>query len=285
MEGDGPGAPDQDEMNDEAINLQDIDQQDVEAQPLDNPPLYVKDPYADADSSLEPTSEGANSMDHVTREEKKAEVEEDGKALTEAEVRGWDHKHTADYLRQIGVDSKHCEVFEEQQITGDVLLDMDQESILSHYLDSGPRGKRLKSFSKIRHFQQILQAGGALRQNLAPTIVKAKEKSELQADDPLQSRVFKHPCTWRQGMVEKLQIDETIDIQPEELLDDLKLKRVDQHSAFQDSRIVSSHQQAEFRSRLSKGETGGVERATTLMCADWFDDFNAHRKSSKYRPR
>ena len=67
--------------------------------------------------------------------------EEDSGRLTEAEVKSWDHKQTASYLRNIGVDSRHCAIFEDQEISGDVLLDMDQSFIYMKEYDFGVMGK------------------------------------------------------------------------------------------------------------------------------------------------
>jgi hypothetical protein len=98
-------------------------------------------------------------------------------------------------------------------------------------------------------------------------------------------------------MAKKLRIKETSGVKPSELLPDLEPKWVDQHPTFLDAMkavhrsqddigdILSSHEQAKFLLRLSQNETGGVERATTAMCADWFDMFNRHRKLKRFRAR
>lgn len=74
--------------------------------------------------------------------------------LEEAEVRAWDQEQTAQHLKLIGVDSKHCNIFREQEITGDVLLDMDQSFIYMKEYDFGVMGRRLKTWHKIRDFQR-----------------------------------------------------------------------------------------------------------------------------------
>ena len=78
---------------------------------------------------------------------------------TEADVKLWDAKETAEYLRDLGVDSKHCDIFEEQEITGDVLLDMDQSFIHMKDFDFGLMGRRLKTWHKIREFQNQVRGG------------------------------------------------------------------------------------------------------------------------------
>ncbi|KAN0077785.1 hypothetical protein V8E54_006089 [Elaphomyces granulatus] len=73
-------------------------------------------------------------------------------------VRNWDHVATARQLRDLGVEAKHCDIFEQQEITGDVLLDMDQEFILMKDFDFGVMGKRLKTWHTIKAFQEKLKA-------------------------------------------------------------------------------------------------------------------------------
>jgi hypothetical protein len=80
--------------------------------------------------------------------------EEEGTHLSEAEVRRWSQIETAKQMRAIGVDSKHCDIFEEQEITGDVLLDMDQDFIFMKEFDFGVMGKRLKTWHKVKAFQE-----------------------------------------------------------------------------------------------------------------------------------
>lgn len=89
--------------------------------------------------------------------------EENGR-VTEAEVRKWDHKKAAEHLRSIGVDSKHCDIFEEQEIPGEVLLDMDQGFIYMKEYDFGVMGRRLKTWHKIRDFQNEVKRRKSSRQ-------------------------------------------------------------------------------------------------------------------------
>ncbi|EXJ85144.1 hypothetical protein A1O3_05819 [Capronia epimyces CBS 606.96] len=95
---------------------------------------------------------------------------EENSPLTEADVKQWDAKETAEFLRGLGVDSKHCDIFEEQEITGDVLLDMDQSFIHMKEYDFGLMGRRLKTWHKIRDFQNQIRFSkdsrkSSLRQN------------------------------------------------------------------------------------------------------------------------
>lgn len=95
---------------------------------------------------------------------------EDNPRLTEAEVKQWDARTTAEYLRSIGVDPKHCDIFEEEDITGDVLMEMDQSFIHMKEYDFGLMGRRLKTWHKIRDFQLQVRSAresgrSSLRQN------------------------------------------------------------------------------------------------------------------------
>ncbi|KAK5942657.1 polar growth protein [Knufia obscura] len=87
--------------------------------------------------------------------------EEDNTGLDEATVRSWDHYQTAHHLRDIGLDPKHCDIFREQEISGDVLLDMDQNFIYMKEFDFGVMGRRLKTWHKIKDFQRDVKSQGA----------------------------------------------------------------------------------------------------------------------------
>jgi hypothetical protein len=91
-------------------------------------------------------------------------VEESGYKLTESEVSRWTSSQTAEHLRRLGVDEKHCDIFEEQEITGDVLLEMDQHFIYMKEYEFGPMGRRLKTWHKIRDFQEEVRGSSASRQ-------------------------------------------------------------------------------------------------------------------------
>lgn len=84
--------------------------------------------------------------------------DEDNAGLDEATVRAWDHVQTSQHLRELGVDSKHCDIFNEQEITGDVLLDMDQNFVYMKEFDFGVMGRRLKTWHKIRDFQRDVKS-------------------------------------------------------------------------------------------------------------------------------
>jgi hypothetical protein len=84
-------------------------------------------------------------------------VDDGGDRLTEHEVNQWTPSQTAEHLQRLGVDQKHCDIFEEQEISGDVLLEMDQHFIYMKEYDFGPMGRRLKTWHKIRDFQEAVK--------------------------------------------------------------------------------------------------------------------------------
>lgn len=80
--------------------------------------------------------------------------EEESHLLTTAEVSSWSSARVAEYLEDAGVDKVHCEVFRDQEITGEVLLGMEQSAIFIKEFDLGSVGRRLKTWSKIKALQE-----------------------------------------------------------------------------------------------------------------------------------
>lgn len=83
--------------------------------------------------------------------------EEERVAHSEAEVLRWSPNQVAQYLKEIGVESRHCEVFKEQEISGEVLLGMDQASVFMKEFDLGLVGRRLRTWHKIKAFQEEIK--------------------------------------------------------------------------------------------------------------------------------
>lgn len=79
--------------------------------------------------------------------------EEEHHAHTEAEVMAWSPGRVAEYLEDHGVEKSHCNMFVEQEISGEVLLAMDQSSIFLKEFDLGSVGRRLKTWHKVRALQ------------------------------------------------------------------------------------------------------------------------------------
>lgn len=79
--------------------------------------------------------------------------EEEHNMHTEAEVTSWSAQRVAEYLDDIGVEKSHCDAFLEQEISGDVLLAMEQSSVFMKEFDLGPVGRRLRTWHKIKALQ------------------------------------------------------------------------------------------------------------------------------------
>lgn len=94
--------------------------------------------------------------------------EEEEMAHTEEEVSSWTPDQVAEYLFTVGVETKHCEVFRDQEITGDVLLGMDQTSVFLKEFELGSVGRRLKTWQKIKGLQDEVN-GTPSRRNTATT--------------------------------------------------------------------------------------------------------------------
>ena len=80
--------------------------------------------------------------------------EEERNLHTEREVSIWSPSQVAEYLEDIGVEPRHCQVFKEQEISGEILLAMDQSSIFMKEFDLGPVGPRLRTWYKIKALQE-----------------------------------------------------------------------------------------------------------------------------------
>lgn len=106
--------------------------------------------------------------------------EEEEMLNNEAMIRKWSPKQTADHLRGLGVDLKHCNIFEEQEITGDVLLDMDQGFIFMKDFDFGVMGKRLRTWHTIKSFQESVKHS---RDN-ATSKAASRDESSIQSSEP-----------------------------------------------------------------------------------------------------
>lgn len=80
--------------------------------------------------------------------------EEERNLHTEREVLNWSPRQVAEYLEDVGVERRHCEIFKDQEISGEILLSMDQSSIFMKEFDLGPVGPRLRTWYKIKALQE-----------------------------------------------------------------------------------------------------------------------------------
>ncbi|KAL7904210.1 hypothetical protein GGI35DRAFT_205472 [Trichoderma velutinum] len=78
-------------------------------------------------------------------------TETSGYTLAKAEA--WSPDDVAKHLFTKGVEKHHCEIFRDQEISGEVLLSMDQTSLLIKNLDLGSVGRRLRTWQKIKTLQ------------------------------------------------------------------------------------------------------------------------------------
>ncbi|KAI0134598.1 SAM domain-containing protein [Xylariales sp. AK1849] len=86
--------------------------------------------------------------------------EEDEDTHTRSQVEAWNADDVAEYLFTTGVEKKHCEVFRDQEISGEVLLGMDQSSLFLKAFDLGSVGRRLKTWQKIKSLQDEVNGIG-----------------------------------------------------------------------------------------------------------------------------
>ncbi|KAL2812869.1 hypothetical protein BJX63DRAFT_421574 [Aspergillus granulosus] len=118
-------------------------------------PRHSVKPAADQKTLNDSASEYSSHLDHRMSYINGQETdEEEGNQHSEEQVRKWGVEETVKHLRVLGLDEKHCEIFEEQEITGDVLLDMNQDFIMMKEFDFGVMGRRLKTWHKIKAFQE-----------------------------------------------------------------------------------------------------------------------------------
>lgn len=116
--------------------------------------LMVGDRRGTNDSSSEYSTHIDHRLSYITGHETD---EEERELHTQREVLSWSPKQVAECLKELGVEARHCEVFKEQEITGEVLLAMDQTSIFVKEFDLGLVGRRLRTWHKIKAFQDEIR--------------------------------------------------------------------------------------------------------------------------------
>ncbi|KAF2017714.1 hypothetical protein BU24DRAFT_156859 [Aaosphaeria arxii CBS 175.79] len=113
------------------------------------------------------------------------ETEDEEQTLhTEAEVMGWSPERVAEYLEDVGVEKKHCDIFREQEINGEVLLGMDQATIFLKEFELGPVGPRLRTWLKVKALQQEVKTVHEARKN----VTSFDGVSEESQPDPIRNR-------------------------------------------------------------------------------------------------
>ncbi|KAI0813328.1 hypothetical protein GGR55DRAFT_570576 [Xylaria sp. FL0064] len=109
------------------------------------------------DSGSEYSSQMQDRLSYIQGEE--TDEEEDA-PHSRTEVEAWTADDVAEYLFTMGVEKKHCEVFRDQEIAGEVLLGMDQSSLFLKAFDLGSVGRRLKTWQKIKALQDEVNGHG-----------------------------------------------------------------------------------------------------------------------------
>ncbi|KAF2222584.1 hypothetical protein BDZ85DRAFT_168745, partial [Elsinoe ampelina] len=110
--------------------------------------------------------------------------DEDTHLHTEKEVLTWTPNRVAEYLEDQGVESQHCEVFKEQEISGEVLLNMDQSSIFIKEFDLGSVGRRLKTWQKVKALQDEVRAAAA------PTVPRSISNYSAGGDESVDGALI-----------------------------------------------------------------------------------------------
>ncbi|KAI1336570.1 hypothetical protein F5Y15DRAFT_203415 [Xylariaceae sp. FL0016] len=109
------------------------------------------------DSGSEYSSQMQDRLSYIQGEETD---EEEEATHTRTEVEAWTADDVAEYLFTAGVEKKHCEVFRDQEIAGEVILGMDQSSLFLKAFDLGSVGRRLKTWQKIKALQDEVNGLG-----------------------------------------------------------------------------------------------------------------------------
>ena len=117
------------------------------------------------DSASEYSSHIDHRLSYITGNETD---EEEADALTEAEVMQWSPTQVAEYLQELGVEERHCGIFKEQEISGEVLLNIDKSSIFMKEFDLGSVGRRLATWHKIKAFQDGVKSTKGQQRTSAP---------------------------------------------------------------------------------------------------------------------
>lgn len=160
-------------------------------------PRHSVKPAADQKTINDSASEYSSHLDHRMSYINGHETdEEEDNQPSEDEVRKWDIAQTINHLRQLEVEDRHCDIFKEQEITGEVLLDMNQDFIMMKEFDFGVMGRRLKTWHKIKAFQEEVkgykeQQSSTTRGSVAGFSTASEERSQSRAGQsgPLRPRI------------------------------------------------------------------------------------------------
>ncbi|KAL1304552.1 hypothetical protein AAFC00_003529 [Neodothiora populina] len=117
---------------------------------------------------------------HETDEEEEEQQQQQQQHLhTESEVMAWTPARVAQYLEQQGVEKQHCDIFREQEISGEVILHMEQSAVFIKEFELGSVGRRLKTWQKIKALQDETRAAGI------PGMARSISDYSAAADDSM----------------------------------------------------------------------------------------------------
>ncbi|KAB8446252.1 hypothetical protein FH972_025234 [Carpinus fangiana] len=121
-------------------------------------PVRSRSPFARRETHDTTSEYSANHsesrLSYIQGSESEAEEEA---APTEKQVMQWSPHRVAEYLEDNGVERRHCDVFIEQELSGEVILAMDQATLFMKELDLGPIGRRLKTWQRIKALQDAVK--------------------------------------------------------------------------------------------------------------------------------
>ena len=143
------------------------------------------------DSSSEYSSHIDHRLSYIQGEETD---EEEESTHSRAEVESWSADEVAEFLFTSGVEKHHCEVFRDQEITGEVLLGMDQTSLFIKAFDLGPVGRRLKTWQKIKTLQDEVNGSATRRTTLTYGSEAGSDAARTRSrTNTLTNSISKHP--------------------------------------------------------------------------------------------
>lgn len=96
------------------------------------------------------------------------------------QVLAWSPSQVAENLRAMGVESRHCDFFKQQEITGEVLLQMDQETLFMPALDLGVVGRRLRTWHKIKALQDEIRGQEAVVEKASTAFASDNFSNDLE---------------------------------------------------------------------------------------------------------
>ncbi|KAI6249843.1 hypothetical protein HI914_01253 [Erysiphe necator] len=125
--------------------------------------IVDRDRQVISDSGSEYSSQTDQRLSYINGEE--TDQDEEDIIFTREQVASWTSEEVSEHLFTRGVEPKHCEILRDQEITGDVLLDMDQATIFLKEFDFGSVGRRLKTWQRIKSIQDEVEGDTSSKRN------------------------------------------------------------------------------------------------------------------------